>query len=444
MGHVYVTNDASNITVTFVLDAGWVLVETHVTFSGIPQVNGNPPPGQFPYSGNPVTIPNTWAPGTDLIIAAHAVVQQIIGSGSASFASGVNTDAVLYLAEGTPGYPVGYTAPFQSYIGSTVPSVTCWEAGVWPQIAGADWISNNEYDALPTTPPPFDSDYNTWRLFTRSFTLPTNAINISGQLVMDCDNAELVYLNNTYVGEDTYAPATIVYGASVKDVSPPVGDAHGWSSIESWGVSSKLKPGINNLWTMTRNYAWSGGPTANPTGLIYKLCADYDLVGLAKTAWAADGTVLTHPFPGKNWATYFHYKVQGSIAGNWVITFYLTGDLVNGYSHDATFTQSGGTITGVGGGYESKGAGYQPLVLPLYTYAWVVDSGSITGATINPITCHYIVGQPVTTIMHISGTITDATHMSIFNDVFKAMLSVMPDEWFATLKVNRATSFFIK
>ena len=322
IGKVLVKNDvAGKICVKFVLtDAaaivgGWLITEVHAavaaTPAGIPQTKtGNPIPGKFPIN---VTIDPgvtetdwycldyNWTAGTPLVIAAHAKVNKIQAGYTVSdyLVSGAGTDAVLLLAEnsGNLGYPVGYTAPFQTYPGTPTPSVLAWTHSAWEPygIAGAEWISSAY---LAETP-----DVNTWRLFTRSFNFPTAATNISGTMLVNCDNAEDAYLNGQFVGNG--APA-VVYGGS-----PPAGLAHGWSSVEGpWDVSSKLAAGSNALWTMTRNYGWGGGAEANPTALIYKLCYQYDMppVVLAdESAWGADGAVGTHGFPGKNWATYFHY-----------------------------------------------------------------------------------------------------------------------------------------
>lgn len=308
VGYVEVTNDTENITVTFVIDSPWELVETHVaaatTLAGIPQKNGNPIPGKFAYSGNPITIPlsdGPWDAEDNLVIAAHAVVNKVQAGStiSASLVSEAGTDNVLFLSEDplNPGYPVGYTAPYQNYTGTPIPSVLAWTHSAWAPygIAGAQWISS-AYNA--ETP-----DNNTWRLFTRSFTLPTNATNISGTMTVNCDNAEDVYLNGVKVGDGSPA---VVYGAS-----PPSGPAHGWSSVEGpWNVT--LVAGNNSLWTMTRNYGWPGGVNANPTAYIYKLSYSYDIppiVLATETAWGATA-INTTAFAGKNWATHFLYTVQ--------------------------------------------------------------------------------------------------------------------------------------
>lgn len=86
-GNVTVWNDQANLYVQFNATGGWVISETHVavatSLAGIPQRNGNPVPGQFPYKAthNPAvtsytyTIPlGNWQPGQDLYIATHAVM----------------------------------------------------------------------------------------------------------------------------------------------------------------------------------------------------------------------------------------------------------------------------------------------------------------------------------------------------------------------------------
>lgn len=87
VGTVTVSNDQTNLYVSFTTTGNWWLSETHVhvatSLAGIPQRNGNPVPGQFAYKANhnPMvqnyvyTIPlGSWTPGTQLYIAAHSVV----------------------------------------------------------------------------------------------------------------------------------------------------------------------------------------------------------------------------------------------------------------------------------------------------------------------------------------------------------------------------------
>ena len=53
IGDVTVDNNATHLLIQIDLTGGWCMSESHVavasTLAGIPQVNGNPVPGQFPY-----------------------------------------------------------------------------------------------------------------------------------------------------------------------------------------------------------------------------------------------------------------------------------------------------------------------------------------------------------------------------------------------------------
>jgi len=307
-----------------VVGDGWGLTETHLAvvadFADIPtNKSGNPQVGHFPFGNDELTGVAEDGPycihfgeeegeldvGCDdtLVIAAHAKIQKLETVSEECLVSGADSDAVLYLDEDPEklGYPLGYTVAYQSYTGTPIPSVLAWTHSAWAPyaVAGAEWISSSYYTE--------NTNNNTWRLFTRSFPLPDNAVNISGSLTMNCDNGEEVYLNDQFVGDGSPA---IVYGGSL----PSGGGRHGYDSVENWDVSSLLMAGSNELWTMTRNYGWSGGPKANPTGLIYKLCYQYDLV-TEESAWAAniekpEGQEGTLQFDGANWATYFEYTTS--------------------------------------------------------------------------------------------------------------------------------------
>jgi hypothetical protein len=89
VGDVLVWNDGVNLYVKYAVDDPWCLTETHLHVSdspdGIPHTNkGNPIPGKFNYGDDnldcvdfwgPIEIPlNGWEIGTELYIAAHAVV----------------------------------------------------------------------------------------------------------------------------------------------------------------------------------------------------------------------------------------------------------------------------------------------------------------------------------------------------------------------------------
>ena len=87
VGDVLVWNDAEYLYVKYVVTDPWCLVETHLqvatSLEGIPQKNGNPPPGKFDNNVEHLCLADytyaillAWEAGTDLVIAAHAEIQQ--------------------------------------------------------------------------------------------------------------------------------------------------------------------------------------------------------------------------------------------------------------------------------------------------------------------------------------------------------------------------------
>ena len=85
VGTVEVWNDGEELHVVYNTTGGWEMTETHLavatSIDGIPQKNGNPIPGKFPYkhenlggvtSDQYVISLNGWDVETELLIAAHA------------------------------------------------------------------------------------------------------------------------------------------------------------------------------------------------------------------------------------------------------------------------------------------------------------------------------------------------------------------------------------
>jgi hypothetical protein len=88
-GIIEVWNDATELHVTYTTLNGWMLTETHLavaqSVTGIPQVNGNPVPGQFTWKAehDPAVFSYEYvvnledagiAAGDTVCIATHAVV----------------------------------------------------------------------------------------------------------------------------------------------------------------------------------------------------------------------------------------------------------------------------------------------------------------------------------------------------------------------------------
>lgn len=192
---------------------------------------------------------------------------------------------------------------------------------------------------------------DSWRKFVRSFSIPSSAVNLSGTLHVTSDNAEEVKLNNTVVGTDG-------------EVFGPFIDNQEWNTVLSYPANPVA--GANTLETVVRNYPYgTTDPKVNPTGLIYKMDYQYQLV-TTETAWGAGSQ-----FAGANWATYFTYAVQGILTGTWLLD-------VNGgaYMHDMFIVSqsSSGALTGTGG-YPASGPPYAA------GYDWTL-TGQLTGNSV--------------------------------------------------------------
>jgi hypothetical protein len=285
VGDVMVWNDEENLYVKYITTSGWCLVETHleinISLDGIPQTkNFNPILGHFTYfreyelevciTEDVYVIPIEWEYGTDLYIAAHAVVVQ-------------EKTKCLTSEPGVNVYgPITVYAPLSDASWGTEGfSVATWVHPSWPLIDDATWISSAYYVE--------EAVCDSWRWFHEEFVLPDNIYYISGTLMLaTSDNAEEVYFNGALIGSDG-------------EVQVPFIDDHEWGTIVEYPLLAE--PGSNSLDFIVRNYAQTGGtPTSNPTGLIFKACFEYYI---EETAWG-DGIT----FNEKNWATYFTYTLQ--------------------------------------------------------------------------------------------------------------------------------------
>lgn len=296
VGDVFVWNDATNLYVELDLSGSWCMTESHVAaagaLTGIPQTNGNPIPGQFPYGEtySPCETEDTFTIslaglGSNPYIAVHAKVLHETAMWVYSDAGNTTVTASTAPAGTLPFAAVDAWEPYSD----TDPSV--WDAGVGVgTFLYADWIWQSYRVQTPTV----DETVT----FQRTFTVP-GPVAPGSWMKVTTDDAYTASLNGTPVASDTWP---------------------NWPSVET---ASPFAPamGANTLVFVATNsddsYGLAGTIDSNPGGLIYEARINY--YDRSESAWA--GTAPgTSPFSGKNWATYFGYAVVdwADTNGGWV------------------------------------------------------------------------------------------------------------------------------
>lgn len=136
--------------------------------------------------------------------------------------------------------------------GTPIPAVLAWAHPLWQDpnnpdygLVGARWISTS-FEAEP----PYTED--TWRKFTKTLDLCSGAYNISGMLTVNSDDAELVYVNGIFMGEDVTWKVISDYTFNLPDADSVRFDF------------------------IVQNIGGSDNPIENPTGLIFKATVDYE------------------------------------------------------------------------------------------------------------------------------------------------------------------------
>jgi len=308
VGTVEVSNDAENLYVTYIInEEGWYLTETHLHVacleSEIPQnKKGNPKPGQFDFkteheyfeeiTEEPFVISLDDIGCCNPVIAAHAVVCKLGEVQEPTLVSNNETMTAGWTdedPESDPLNPVMYGGTWVNAVDLFIPNPG-WYTENTSSFLGAYWIST--YDGLEGP-----GNENSWRLFKEDFNIPSEAVNISATLHMTADNAVEAYLNGISVGSTTY-----VYGSQP---NPIINPDHYYFKFAKGPYNLALQADSNNtLAFVVRN--WTGTADSNPTGLLYRLDYNYQLLE-CESAWGA-GTRFVDP-PG-NWATYFTYEIQ--------------------------------------------------------------------------------------------------------------------------------------
>ena len=306
-GDVTVWNDGSFLYVQYSTAGGWALVETHLavatSLSSIPQTRrGNPKVGHFSYRMMHSYVDEytyviglgDWSVGTEIYIAAHAVV--------------VNGQTIAIVSDTSTMVTAGNVG------GATYPhsAVYAWEAfndtepSYWDEnldhdfsASGADWIWES-YRVVH----PVDGDIVTFR---KTFEIVCLHALTDSTLWITCDNGYEAYLNGELVGS-----AQLGAGWAASDLTEPYVNTDGWQSVESYDVYDFLHSGENVLEIAAANEYMGpldgqsdGNQRGNPAGLIFELNVSSCEHG-EETAWGAG-----EGFPGRNWAMFFTYVICG-------------------------------------------------------------------------------------------------------------------------------------
>jgi hypothetical protein len=307
VGVVKVWNDDVNLYVKYEITvAPWVLTGTHLHIAAnaddVPQKNGNPIPGKFEYKGKPDkgspeyilhTIPlgdEGLAPGDDIAIAAHA---EVCG----------------YDIMNDPLPSPVSIRPFRSDI--QIGEVTYFEI----EVTGGSFLNGklDGYCVDTDNGINLNVDY-TGNVYSSYGILPAGLVDIP-------ENLDLLnwLINQHYVGQDSPGGHGVyTFGDVQKAIWELVEDAIPQAALDSLGIE-----GVD--WKQDRVDEIVAAAEANgegfvpgcgdliaiiieplPEGKVQIVIVLIPLICGCETAWGEGPG-----FPGKNWAMYFNYEVQG-------------------------------------------------------------------------------------------------------------------------------------
>jgi len=315
VGDVLVWNDDATLYVKYdVTDADWCITETHLQVStsldAIPQKKGNPIPGHFEIneshdpciSEKEYVYDISWAVGTELFVAAHAVVGTQAGFEDPNldnFAAALPdqvTMSVTYPFANGPAY-----FPTTTVSGGTVLDGT-YEG----------WCVDTEHEI-------YENVGYTANVYSSYEELPAGVVDRP-------ENLDLVnwVINQGFVGKVSPGGfGTYTYGDVQRAIWELIDDGQSASGLGSWDGRRVTEivmaaqtngegfiPGCDDYVAVLLQPVGEGDVTTNQVITVAQVT--FASVGIPcvpifeyETAWG-DGA----DFLGKNWATYFIYTVQ--------------------------------------------------------------------------------------------------------------------------------------
>ncbi len=353
VGDVSIWNDLNYLYVKYEAVDPWCITETHLHIATsldlIPQKKGNPIPGHFTYNDEwdpciteyTYMIQLTWPSYTPLGIAAHAVVQRLIGYEPPSM--GEFSDTLPATVSMSVQYPyAGGPAYFPVTTVTGDPLTGTYEG----------WCADTDHVIYQNT-------VYTADVYSSYEPLPLGLIEYP-------ENLNLVnwILNQNYVGQPSpFSSGIYTYGDVQQAIWTLIEDTPSTSGLGSWSQTrvdeiladaqangEGFEPGCGD------SIAIILAPIEGQQVLVAQVTfIDVDLectpIYQTETAWG-DGC----DFPGKNWATYITYTVQP-----FIITFPEEGNAYIGYE-DRT-----------GGDFDYNDFGMNMYVLETYANGYLAS-----------------------------------------------------------------------
>jgi hypothetical protein len=207
----------------------------------------------------PVTI--TLLSGNTTQTAGYAYNNPLFASDT--FVSGSNTETAGYTTTNPSAAPLDPG----SYSGAWAVAQVINNTSQWPPLGGANWVSTTSANSGTENPTEGDA----WRLYRATFNVTNTSTITSSSIQVAADNAFEFYFNGLRVDRtDDWVPSATVYGASPE----PGGSTAPFEQRVTYNITPQT--GTNTLLFVVRN--WGDGGGANPTGLVYKVTLQREMI----------------------------------------------------------------------------------------------------------------------------------------------------------------------